>query len=56
MGLWVDPLNLDVKVKLTEAGVQVLCYEDTSAVREFQEKFKTYEDKFPGCTGFQPFF
>ena len=27
----------------------VLCYEDTSAVREFQEKFKTYQDKFPGC-------
>ncbi|KAK4697705.1 uncharacterized protein P7C71_g422, partial [Lecanoromycetidae sp. Uapishka_2] len=25
----------------------VLWYEDTSRVREFQEKFKTYEDKFP---------
>lgn len=28
----------------------VLCYEDTSVVREFQEKYKTYQDKFPGCT------
>ena len=27
----------------------VLFYEDTSVVREFQEKFKTYQDKFPGC-------
>ena len=27
----------------------VLCYEDTSVVREFQEKFKTYQDRFPGC-------
>ncbi|KAL8674836.1 MAG: hypothetical protein Q9168_000817 [Polycauliona sp. 1 TL-2023] len=26
----------------------VLFYEDTDTVREFQEKFKTYEDKFPG--------
>lgn len=30
----------------------VLCYEDTTVVREFQEKFKTYQDKFPGCTSF----
>lgn len=29
---------------------QILFYEDTSNVREFQEKFKTYEDKFPQCT------
>ena len=27
----------------------VLFYEDTSVVREFQEKFKTYQDRFPGC-------
>ncbi|KAL8695962.1 MAG: hypothetical protein Q9201_007887 [Fulgogasparrea decipioides] len=26
----------------------ILFYEDTTSVREFQEKFKTYEDKFPG--------
>lgn len=26
----------------------VLFYEDTSNVREYQEKFKTYEDRFPG--------
>ncbi|KAL8650908.1 MAG: hypothetical protein Q9226_004951 [Calogaya cf. arnoldii] len=26
----------------------ILFYEDTDTVREFQEKFKTYEDKFPG--------
>ncbi|KAL8793200.1 MAG: hypothetical protein Q9195_004230 [Heterodermia aff. obscurata] len=26
----------------------VLFYEDTSVVREFQEKFKTYQDRFPG--------
>lgn len=29
---------------------QILFYEDTSNVREFQEKYKTYEDKFPQCT------
>ena len=29
---------------------QILFYEDTSNVREFQEKFKTYEDRFPQCT------
>lgn len=28
---------------------QILFYEDTSTVREFQEKFKIYEDKFPPC-------
>lgn len=27
----------------------ILFYEDTTTMREFQEKFKTYEDKFPGC-------
>ena len=27
----------------------VLCYEDSSVVREFQGKFKTYQDKFPAC-------
>ena len=27
---------------------QILFYEDTDNVREFQDKFKTYEDKFPG--------
>ncbi|KAL8748640.1 MAG: hypothetical protein Q9199_008127 [Rusavskia elegans] len=26
----------------------ILFYEDTDSVREFQNKFKTYEDKFPG--------
>lgn len=26
----------------------ILFYEDTDTVREFQNKFKTYEDKFPG--------
>ncbi|KAL8807826.1 MAG: hypothetical protein Q9182_000475 [Xanthomendoza sp. 2 TL-2023] len=26
----------------------ILFYEDTDTVREFQDKFKTYEDKFPG--------
>ncbi|KAL8880343.1 MAG: hypothetical protein Q9192_008040 [Flavoplaca navasiana] len=26
----------------------ILFYEDTDNVREFQDKFKTYEDKFPG--------
>ncbi|KAL9026320.1 MAG: hypothetical protein Q9180_007500 [Flavoplaca navasiana] len=26
----------------------ILFYEDTDSVREFQDKFKTYEDKFPG--------
>ncbi|KAI4207474.1 MAG: hypothetical protein LQ346_000519 [Caloplaca aetnensis] len=26
----------------------ILFYEDTDRVREFQNKFKTYEDKFPG--------
>ncbi|KAI4244969.1 MAG: hypothetical protein L6R42_010315, partial [Xanthoria sp. 1 TBL-2021] len=26
----------------------ILFYEDTDSVREFQAKFKTYEDKFPG--------
>ncbi|KAL8799192.1 MAG: hypothetical protein Q9223_007697 [Gallowayella weberi] len=26
----------------------ILFYEDTDVVREFQDKFKTYEDKFPG--------
>lgn len=33
----------------------VLCYEDTTVVREFQEKFKTYQDKFPGCMSFHHF-
>ena len=27
----------------------VLFYEDSTTTREFQEKFKTYEDKFPAC-------
>lgn len=27
----------------------ILFYEDTTQMREFQEKFKTYEDKFPAC-------
>ena len=27
----------------------VLFYEDTTVVREFQEKFATYQDRFPGC-------
>lgn len=26
----------------------ILFYEDTDTIRNFQEKFKTYEDKFPG--------
>lgn len=29
---------------------QILFYEDTAVVREFQEKFQTYEDKFLPCT------
>lgn len=33
----------------------LLFYEDTTTVREFQERFKSYEDKFPGC-GFYLFF
>ena len=32
----------------------VLCYEDTTTVREFQEKFKTYQDRFPGCMSLHP--
>lgn len=32
----------------------VLCYEDSSVVREFQEKFKTYQDQFPPCKSFYP--
>ena len=38
----------------TKIPYQVLFYEDTSTIREFQEKFKTYEDKFPACTFLGP--
>lgn len=30
-------------------GTQVLFYEDTTVMREFQDKFKTYEAHFPHC-------
>ncbi len=33
--------------------VQVLFYEDNARIREFQEKFKTYEEKFPQCRRLQ---
>lgn len=38
------------QIVMADLGTQILFYEDTSVVREFQEKFKIYEDKFLPCT------
>lgn len=37
------------RIVMADLVTQILFYEDTSAVRDFQEKFKIYEDKFPPC-------
>lgn len=41
------PLCCRMSQMLMCLSAQVLFYEDSSNVREFQEKYKTYEDKFP---------
>lgn len=50
MGRWVEPKRLRACEFEADVGMQILFYEDSTNVREFQEKFKMYEDKFPACT------
>ena len=45
----LPPSLLSIEYMADVFCAQVLFYEDSSNVREFQEKYKTYEDKFPAC-------